>query len=268
MARYLPLLFLALFLMTCRNQHQVPKSNPSLNPRSSQLSADSLRSLYRKYAAEPVNEFPAQQVYEKGKVYPVDEAPLDTSFFIFRGKLLDIVRQRDIIQLIPFIATDIKADFGGNDGIEGFVQIWGLKNQRKAADSEVWPTLQRVLTRGGVFSENRTFFTAPYTFATFPDEYDAFTHAVIAGGGVRMRVSPSLSSRVEKVMSHEIVEVVDRNGPEQTIGGETHRWVQIRTLDGKDGHTWGKFVVSPIDFRAGFAKRQGKWKLVFLVAGD
>jgi len=260
------LLFLAILsLAACKSKTNSPLDNAA---PVSNVTMDSLRAQYAHYSQETLNDFPAQQTIESGKLYPVDEARLDTSFFVFRGKLLDIVREKNTVQLIPLIAPDIKADFGGADGLAGFVKIWELGNQRKSADSEVWETLEQVLTQGGVFSQNRTFFTAPYTFATFSDRYDAFTHGIVAGGGVRMRVSPSLSSRVEKVLTHEVVEVIDYNGPEQTINGETFPWVKIRTLDGKDGYTWGKFVVSSIDFRAGFAKRKGKWQMVFLVAGD
>jgi hypothetical protein len=42
----------------------------------------------------------------------------------------------------------------------------------------------------------------------------------------------------------------------------------IETLGGKKGYVKGEFVRSPIDYRAGFDKVDGKWKLRLFLARD
>ena len=225
--------------------------------------------LFNKYVNEPLNDFPSRAIYEKGKVYPVDEASLDSSFFLFRARLLEIIAQKDIIRFLPLVDKNIKADFGGEDGKPGFIKIWGLNSQEKINASALWPTLDGILRKGGTFSKNRQFFTAPYTYSNFPESGDMFSQSIIAGAGVRMRAEPNLKGAMLKKLSHDIVEFKALTSLEETIGGETHPWIHIATEDGMDGYVWGKFVVSPLGFRAGFEKQDsGDWKMVFLVAGD
>lgn len=42
----------------------------------------------------------------------------------------------------------------------------------------------------------------------------------------------------------------------------------VRTANGQEGWVRGSDVRSPIDYRAGFSKRSGQWKLEAFVAGD
>ena len=45
-------------------------------------------------------------------------------------------------------------------------------------------------------------------------------------------------------------------------------WYKIETLGGKKGFVSAEFVRSPIDYRACFEKKNGKWKMTAFVAGD
>ncbi|MEO0341571.1 MAG: SH3 domain-containing protein, partial [Bacteroidota bacterium] len=176
---------------------------------------------------------------------------------------------KDVIRLLPMIDPNIKADFGGAGGIADFVKMWELGDQDKAGDSELWYTLEQILKNGGLFSNDRQTFSAPYTYANFPNSEDAYTHVIISGGGVRMRATPSLGSKIMTNLSHDIVELLDQDGPDQTIRGETYPWIYVKTRKGDDGYVWGKFIASPLDFRAIFDKNTtGNWKLTALVAGD
>lgn len=234
---------------------------------SQQVSAAHRDSLYQHYLAEKPNDYPTDAILERGKLYPEDQAPLDSSFLIYRGQLLDAVRKKDLIALLPLVDQNIKCSFGGCQGKAGFAEMWDLDDPAKIKDSPLWSELEAVLTEGGAF-DRQGRFTAPYIFANWPESYDAFEYAVIAGRMVRMRAEPRLGTSIVTNLTYDILKLVNTNGPEETIGGETHRWIQLETLDGKPGHVWGKFVASSVDFRAGFEQKEGSWKMTFFLAGD
>lgn len=262
-------LLLLCFLFACG----ADKNTTGKNQSASQTAdlAENRDSLYQHYLEAKPNDYPTKAILEKGKLYPVDAAPLDTSFLIFRGQLLDIIRTKDFVRLIPLIDQNIKADFGTDSGKAGFIEMWNLNDPTKINDSELWDTLEGVLKEGGSFGsyDGLRSFTAPYTYSNWSDQYDGFEYVVVKGGGVRFRALPNLNSKIITNFSHDMVKLLDLNGPEQTIGGETFNWAQVETLDGKMGYVWGKFVQSHLDFRAGFEEQApGKWRMVFFVAGD
>lgn len=229
---------------------------------------DSIKEVYARRMSTRTEAFPSRQILEAGKLNPVDEAPQDTSFFLFREDLLEAVRNKDIFFVTKALDPNIKASFGDPEGIATFVRIWGLESPDKTKDSRLWDVLEKVLEGGGTFEENGQRFIAPYVFSTFPEEYDSFEYGAITGSGVRMREGPGLNTRTLTTLSHNIVKINGYSEHEDTIGGEVHSWVAIETLDGTEGHVYGQFVDKPIDFRAGFEKKDGRWWMVFLVAGD
>jgi len=54
------------------------------------------------------------------KLYPVDEAARDPSFFLFRSRLLQALHDRDEKFLFSILSPDIKSRFGGDAGIDDF----------------------------------------------------------------------------------------------------------------------------------------------------
>ena len=159
------------------NQNQMPEASTEMvvNP-------DSLKKVYENKLAEKTKTLPVTQVREKGKLNPVDEAPVDTVFFLFREKLLDIIRQKDLVALLSNMKDNAKVSFGDpQEGPAGFVEIWGLDTPAKAKNSEVWKHLENALNLGGQFRDKRSTFIAPYVYSSFPDDYDAFEYHVITG---------------------------------------------------------------------------------------
>ena len=230
---------------------------------------DSIRKLYQKKLAAKTKLLPEKQVLEAGKLYPVDEAQTDTSFFLFREDLLTAIQNKDIFSLVQHIDENIKCSFGDENGLSGFIKLWQLDSPSKTSSSPVWSTLEQVLNSGGTFDQDRQLFIAPYLYATFPDKYDSFEYGAITGSGVRLRTEPGLQSQTIKNVSYEIVKLLGPSDKTETIQGETHPWVQVELLDGTSGYVFGKFVGSPIDFRAGFERQSNdRWKMIFLVAGD
>lgn len=195
------------------------------------------------------------------KLYPVDEADQDASFFLFRSRLIQAVTARDTVFLYAHLSPTIKNSFGGDDGIAEFKEVWRPAD----ADSELWPTLAKILSAGGSFEQGR--FSAPYTFAAYPSAFDAFEHGVVVGENVRVRATPDVRSAVLETLSYDVVQVLSfalDPGEEEAPEG----WERVQLADGQIGYVASQYIVSPIDYRAGFHQRDGKWEMIYLVAGD
>ena len=115
------------------------------------------------HAADPVN-----------KLLPVDEASQEPTFKAFHDQLLATIQKRDQAALMSVLATGIKNDFGGDDGVEQFASQWQINQP----DSKVWRVLSEALMLGGAFTGPKTF-CAPYVYAKFPSALDAFGCEVI-----------------------------------------------------------------------------------------
>ena len=258
-----------LFILVACAKNNTNESRASGTPSPDAFSSSALQTAYQKYQEQRSDTLPAYQVREAGKLYPVDQAPRDTAFFVFREQLREAVRQRNIFPIMEALHPEVKVSFGSEYGPEGFIEIWGLQSEEQTVQSNLWTVLGRVLDSGGVFQNGGKTFIAPYVFATWPDSEDAFDRAAITGAGVRVRSQPNLQSRIITSLSYDIVEFIQRTDQELTIDNETHNWMKIRTLDGQEGFAWGKYVASPIGYRAGFERQpDGQWLMTFFLAGD
>jgi hypothetical protein len=225
-----------------------------------------------------------------GKLYPVDEGPKDPSFQAFRARLIEAVKNRDtkfILSILdPHITNsfgfrasrievaknrgekfipsildpNITNSFGGDDGVKQFKEKWKPDNP----NSELWDVMVKILSMGGSFRKNE--FCAPYVFSMFPDQFDSFEHSAIIGEQVRVREQPDLTSPVIASLSYDIVAEADPST--EPVKKDGHTWIAIKLSNGKTGFVSKQFIRSPIDYRACFTKKNGKWWMGALVAGD
>ena len=261
-------LSLGVLLASCGNDSQQAGDAPSdSNASKTVLNRDSLRKSYLAFREAQADSIPAYQVKEEGKLYPVDEAPLDTAFYVFREQLKKTVAEKNVFALLDVTAKDIKVTFGEENSFDDFVSRWGLAS--KQPDTlQIWALLGRLLFQGGTFSDNRTIYTAPYIFSTWPGLYDPSDYGAIAGAGVRLREKPSLNSKILKTISYDIVTILDEEREEE-IGGETYPWVRVELLSGTQGYVFGKFIGNPVEYRVGFKKTaEGQWRMNVLLEGD
>ena len=209
-----------------------------------------LRILFALLLAGPAVALP------QARMLPVDEAASVPDFFSFRAQLQIAVAKRDIEAIVSVLDKDVKLSFGGDAGVEDFKRMW----KPSAPDSGLWEALAAVLSLGGTFAPDGTF-TAPYVFTKWPREKDAFTHIAAIGAGVRVRSFPSAASPVVGTLDCSIVELVESSAVET-------KWVQVRVGPGRTGFADSRFLRSPIDYRINFAKLDGRWRVVFFLAGD
>ncbi|MBM3290093.1 MAG: SH3 domain-containing protein [Candidatus Hydrogenedentes bacterium] len=204
------------------------------------------------------------------KVVPFsDDAPKDAALFTFRNDLLTAVRAKDVNALLGALDPTIINGFDGQEGIDAFKAKWKL-NDNPAA-SPVWKELGEVLRLGGTIEKvkDETQFTAPYVYSALPDSFDEFEHGIVVGDGVNVRAKPDESSQVVQKIGRIVVRLYAEESPKQTtLGGETFPWRKVGLPNGATGYIWGKYVRSPLDYRAGFSNQSGHWKMTFFLAGD
>lgn len=200
------------------------------------------------------------------RLLPVDEAGKDASFKSFRDKLIRAVRQHDAKYVLSVVDPNIKNGFGGEDGIANFRKQWKPND----AKSQLWDELLFVLTHGGAFRTEggNKMFTAPYIFSNFPQNLDAFEYSAITENRAGLYARPSAASRLVANLSYHIVKVDFNNSVKTSQNSNKYSWLKVTTLGDKTGFVREKSVRSSIDYRAGFEKKRGTWKMIYFLAGD
>jgi len=200
-----------------------------------------------------------------------DEGPKDTSFLKFRNALKAIIARKDARALLAVLSTDITIDFGGFGGRREFAERW--KPSEK--DSQVWAVLSLVVEQGGKF-DGKTRFSAPYVFSAFPSDVDPTDNVVVINDGALMRVKPSVDAKRVRKLDRDILTIVNLVNGDSIMRGSylaqheagDHVWYEVRDARGARGFVQAKDVRSPIDYRARFEKRKGKWLMTMFIAGD
>lgn len=195
---------------------------------------------------------------------PVDEGESDPSFSSFRTKLIEAAKKRDAKYVLSILDPKIKNSFGGDNGIEEFKQDWKIDSP----DSKFWKEFLAAMTNGGHMSDDKIGFSAPYLFDGLPDDLDAFEHQVIFGKDVNLRAEPDLNSKVVGTLSYNVVTTDYDNSVKEPNSENDFAWLKIETLGGMKGFVKAEFVRSAIDYRALFAKKDGKWTMRAFIAGD
>jgi hypothetical protein len=185
---------------------------------------------------------------------PADDAIQQPDFFSFRAQLQAAVARRDVAAVMAVVDPAIKNSFGGDDGTAGFRRRW----RPEAPDSELWAALGAVLALGGRF-QGPDGFVAPYVFGC--DVPDAFTTVVVIGKGVAVRASPSSAAAVLDRVDYAVLTIADG-------AWDAEGWVKVRLDGGREGYVSAVFTRTPIDHRAFFQRKDGRWRLVTFVSGD
>lgn len=205
------------------------------------------------------------------KLYPIDEAKKDPSFLEFRNALKAAVSKRDKEYLISIADSAIRWSFGNGGGVKSFVEHWQLDTPTSAKANSFWSLFSQVLEMGGAWSTQAPgSFWAPYVYSSWPEtgNYDPFEHAAITSKDIPVYKSNNAASTVIGRLSYDIVKVLDRGHLEEAKPHSSTTFVKVKSYNGIVGYVTKDHLWSPIDYRAGFMKKQGKWKLSAFIAGD
>ena len=197
--------------------------------------------------------------YAEVQLFPFDGTDQDSSFEEFIGLFKEAIASKDLDYVLANTDDNISYSFGLTDGKEGFKEFWGLNEDLN--NSEFWEELANVVELGFSiveYPENK-YFIAPYFFDAFPEEFDAYSYLVCTGESVRVRKEPSLDAEVITAVSYLIL----RDGG--SIKGD---WQRVILPSGEAGYMHSDYIRAVLDYRVGFRKADGNWKMVYFIAGD
>lgn len=191
-----------------------------------------------------------------------DDGPQDASFVKFRNELKDIIARKDASALFKHLASDIKIDFGGFGGGPEFHKMWKPYDK----DSKVWAALGLVVNQGGNF-DAPVRFSAPYVYSAFPSDLDGMDKVVVTNEAAVLRKAPNAGAPVVRKLDRDILTLVKGPAKSQHEAGPSD-WSEVKDEKGNQGFVLDSDVRSPLDYRAYFEKRKGRWQITVFVAGD
>jgi hypothetical protein len=192
---------------------------------------------------------------------PSDDA--NDSFRMFREQALEAFARQDTAFLFRMVAEEIRTTFGPGGGIDDFKEMWGPEEPASGA----WATLTRLLRLGGKHTAD-TMFVAPYVYASWPDSIDAFTHVAVTSAEATVHEAPNAQSAILGTASHSILRVQEWTGVSELPTVADTSWARVQLSGNRSGWLRGTDVFSPVGWRAAFARRDGVWVMILLVAGD
>ena len=194
-------------------------------------------------------------------VRPADGARRDAALLKARAAVIAAVKAKDWKKLEPHVDARILIVFGGENGAEAFAKL--LRE-----NPVLWDELDWVLSHGGRFLEGE--FWAPYTFQAGVGTLDPHETGIVAAAKVAARVEPSPDAKLVATLDHHAVLVTDWRDPEKAPRPFYNRkdWVKIELPGKRAAWVEARFVRAMSDYRAGFAKKGGVWKLTGFVRGD
>lgn len=187
---------------------------------------------------------------------PVDQCSADASFQAFRAALEEAIARRDGAFILSIIADDIGVDFGGGVGRQDFIQTWGFD---QPATSGLWTELAMAIQLGCMPSPDGEY-VSPSIVEQLGDEQDPFTTVLAVRPGAAMRSRPEAMSDAIATLDWDVLSLISETTPEG--------WLAVALADGRRGYVRGEDVRSPGDYRAYFARRDGRWRMTAFIAGD
>ncbi|MCA9793735.1 MAG: SH3 domain-containing protein [Candidatus Eremiobacteraeota bacterium] len=181
---------------------------------------------------------------------PVDNTAEAPDFEAFRTKLLQAVRDHDAA-FFRERSRGAKVSFGMETSLD---EMYKLDDPQ----DEFWKILSRMIELGGYYEADHAMVYYPYLYAKFPENLDSYEYVVVTGEHVNLRAEPSLSAAVVGQASYDLLKVVEWSDP----------WVKVQRPDGSAAYVHKDLVYSPVGHRMGLKKKDGRWMITFLVAGD
>jgi len=202
----------------------------------------------------------AQTAIPAGPFAPRDECSDVKGASAFLTSLRGAVEGRDTDVLVALSAQDIKLDFGGGTGAAE------LRRRLDSDDGILWSALEELLTLGCA-SDGEAGLTLPYYFAQDfkGDPYSAF---IVTGTDVPLLSAPGDGASELAKVSWDVVELLPG---ERDLPNSHHvRWdgSSDDQAEPVEGYIAKEHLRSMIDIRLIAASRNGRWRIVSLVAGD
>jgi len=223
---------------------------------------------------EPVTVTPdeVQFTVTQHQLFPPKQA-FDAGFEAFYNEFTAAVRGKDMNFIDGILDDGVMSSFGGDPGKEYFYEHW--KGIEQHYGKSLWDELEAIIALGGVYYQAEEYspgfgecFVAPYTFTDFRNTgLDSFEHHAIIAKDVPIYENASTGSKIIGTLDYSILEY-HYNESDMLWEKSPEDFVSIKTLSGAAGYVQWKYFRSPIDYRLCIEQKDGKWKLLWLIAGD
>lgn len=189
---------------------------------------------------------------------PVDEAARDPDLAALIATLLKACDEKDFKPFEAAMSPDAIASFGGDSGPAGFRTVYRIDDP----DSPFWDDFRTALLMGGAFVEDG-LFAAPYVYANWPEDIDAFEYVVAIGERTTLYARPDAASKALADVTHQFLELQGDGADADLPDG----WTRV-SAGGTVGFVKTAETASPIGYRAIFQKTVNRWWLGAFVGGD
>ena len=180
----------------------------------------------------------------------------------FLADIRSAVSARDTEAFVALAAEDVKLDFGGGAGRDQ------LRAMLASDTAPLWTKLDELMTLGCA-SDGDALITLPWYFAQ-DISTDPHTGMIVTGTGVPVRETAAEQAPIIAAVSWDVVELMD--GGASTSGFAHIRWQRRGAPASKptviEGYIDATRLRSLIDYRLLGASRNGKWRIISLIAGD
>jgi hypothetical protein len=186
---------------------------------------------------------------------PVDQCRGDASFLRFRSELARTIERHDAKGLLRIVADDVMVDFDASRGPREFAHAWKLDGKH-AADSPVWNELATVMRLGCTQLGAVRIMPSLGEQLGDADPLETF----LALPGAVLRASPSSGGRAISRLDYDVV----------TLKGSwpTGDWMHVALSGERSGYLRKDEVRTALQYRAGFEKAGGRWRMTSFVQGD
>jgi hypothetical protein len=189
-------------------------------------------------------------------VPPPDACASEPTFVAFRDALRSAIAHKDADHVLAVAADDIQISFGDIRGREDFARMWELDRPQS---SRLWHELSEVLRLGCGLSGDGHFMSPMLGEGMTPDD-DPFEVVIAVQPDAVLRSAPDEASDVVARLSWDVLTVGSDGGSED--------WIPVTMRDGRRGFVHRRHVRSLLDYRATFAKIDGRWRMTAFIAGD
>ena len=189
------------------------------------------------------------------RIAPVDQCAADPSFAEFRDGLRRAIAGRDREQILASVVDDIEIGFGGDRGRADFARAWALERPQT---SPLWHELEEALRLGCAVDADGSYWSPSLFLAREVD--DPFGTMLAIQPGAALHAAPDTSSGVVAALDWDLLTVLQWE--------EGAAWQLVQLSDGRSGYVRTEALRSPVDYRAGFRRIDGSWRMIAFLAGD